>query len=222
MNDTGRGLLIRAKGRPAVGIPIQLFGSRERSTIVEALKQAPGIDVRSIEKIGRPGNEATRRGLWGATLWTANRLSDRPSTLEIVGTACGIAMALALGVGAALLAVAGERGWSIGLLIVGALLALITSLSAGQLLYRRRLRSRLASGGVSAHGRVTAVWTLPTGYGESSALAVEFTAAAGTRREVTAWDNTRTVLRWHLGDQVVVHYLPDDPKHVIIDPPQRS
>ncbi|HEX9270106.1 MAG TPA: hypothetical protein VF998_09695 [Candidatus Limnocylindria bacterium] len=156
-------------------------------------------------------------GLWRATTWLVNRLSDRPTSLEIVGSAIGYVMSLTFVIGGVLLVAGGDKS---SLFLVGGGLAFLalSSLSTGQFLYRAWLRRTLASTGMDATGTIVDRWRLPVSYGSWSCVRFRYPTLRGPVEEI-ACDGTELIRRIKLGDAVRLRYDPDHPRRLLIEAP---
>ena len=156
------------------------------------------------------------RGLRGAMGWRAQRLSDRMSGLEVVGSMCGTVVALFFLSTGVYLVATGGIATGVAAIGLGLVMGIIASLSTGQLWWRRRVSRRLQEHGLTTIGEVTDVWTLAIGYGESSALTYRFVTVEGSAFELMAWDRTPLVRQWVVGQKVRVRYDPSDPRIALI------
>ncbi|HEV8655273.1 MAG TPA: hypothetical protein VGR85_07180 [Candidatus Limnocylindria bacterium] len=150
--------------------------------------------------------------------WRVNRLSDRPTGLEIVGSGCGYAISLLFLAGGAYLLLGGIPSPAIvvGAFVGGILFLGLSSLSTGHFLYRAWLRRRLATTGLATTATVIDRWRLPSDGGAWSCIRFRFNAA-GDPVEAVACDSTELVRRIAIGSILRLRYDPDDPRLLLID-----
>jgi hypothetical protein len=150
--------------------------------------------------------------------WTAQRLSDAPSTAERVTEGAGVLLILLFVAGAIASAsssygVAGFAVCSAG----AAVSAWGTLAGTMQFRYRARLRTRLRESGVRTTGAITETWVIAGSYGAFSALRYRIRTQDGETHTYTAYDQTPLVREWAVGDSIDVLYDADRPGLAIVD-----
>ena len=159
-----------------------------------------------------------REGVWSGLSWTAQRLSDGPSTSEVVSWAMGVLIILFF-IGCAIASALSSYGATgVALSAVGAaVLGWATLGGPMQLRHRARMRRRLRESGVRTQGLVTDMWIVESSYGLFSVLRYSTRAQDGETRTYSAYDHTSIVWRYRVGGSIPVLYDAEQPQHAIVD-----
>lgn len=157
-------------------------------------------------------------GLWRTFSWSAQRLSDRASTIERVTEFMGIPVIGLFIVCAFATAMAGHGAGWVALWLAAALVFIWLVLAGPmQFRHRARLRRRLRETGVRAKGLITDIWVLEAGSGICAMLRYTLRTQDGETRTYVAFDETSIVLRRRVGDPIVVLYDPNQPHVAIVE-----
>jgi hypothetical protein len=150
--------------------------------------------------------------------WSAQRLSDAPSTAENLSTGMG-GLIVFFFLGCAIASAFSSWGVAMVILSVVAAAAFLWMSLSGtmQFRHRTRLRKRLRENGLRTTGVITDRWIIEGSYGAFSVLRYSIRTQDGETHTYAAYDQTPIVWKWADRDTINVLYDPDHPQLAVVD-----
>jgi hypothetical protein len=137
------------------------------------------------------------------------------SVTEVVGTICALLVTIGLAVGFAANMPDGMR--AAPFLVLAAVFALVTPISALQTRYRHSLCARLAVDGLETTGEVIDRWLFGPGNPSFGVLRCSFRTTDGTTHVTDVYELADEIRKYPVGRAVSVRYDPADPRTCAID-----